>query len=812
MIRLYLEKLYRYPRVMEPMGVGIPVEKGRLKEADKVRVMDDGVLLPSQSKVTSRYEDGSVRFLFTRFQGTLPGNCGKEFQLYLDGADEKENAAGAAGGKAECGAEQGGSVKTPSVTTVRQKEYIRVSTGTLDFAVRDYSDNIFEELDYQGRHFVKEQFVGPVLRDGHGAEYGIHIDRWSIIEEGPVCTVLSAEGYNESEGGGCEESAHYRFELRITAYAGKSWLDLGYRIFNTSEQPVTLASLVFALKGEKDGALDFCLRREESVSTVDSTGCGDMNIDLAGESGPVYKTRGIKDLPAIEKLAPAERIRTCAGSSNYRTDFLVGRDGEEVHKTAYDQALLMEGNEHMSEVLYGTLFADRTQEEYGVCATIYQAQQNYPKAVKADASGVYVFLVPEGFNKVVMQPGMAREQRFQLYFHGAKESLAEIDNRSLIYQMPDRPVIEPEVYRRSGAMTDVFADRPSPELEMTLIGKGDAHSRSFGMLNWGDSIDQNYTRQGRGGGEPVWVNNEYDYPHACALMYARSGIRRFLDYCLVHSSHWMDVDVCHYSSDPQRIGGQIEHTKGHVINGVLVPSHQWVEGLLDYYHFTGDERGLKTAIGIGDNVLRLLDTPAYRISGESSARETGWALRTLTALYAETGDEKWKEKCGWIVGHFKEWQQEYGCFLAPYTDNTLVRVGFMISVAVGSLMRYYRVEPSEELRSLILSAVDDILDNCRLDCGLFYYKELPSLARLGNNSLLLEAMAVGYELTGDRKYLEAGLPTYRRILDEPHKYVSGEKKIIGDALVYGGDSTKNFAQSFYPLAYYYKCLVDAGMK
>ena len=500
------------------------------------------------------------------------------------------------------------------------------------------------------------------------------------------------------------------------------------------------------------------------------------------------------------------------GSSNYRTNFEIGRNGESVIKTVSAEKLLMESNEHMSEVFYGTFFADRTDSDCGVSATIYQAQQNYPKAVKADKAGIYVMLVPENINKVVMCSGTSREQSFQLFFHEPQESLIEIDNRSLIYQMPDRPVIEPKVFKESGALQDVFADKLLEDFEIMLIGKADVHTRCFGMMNWGDSIDSNYTNQGRGGGDAVWSNNEYDYPHACALMYARTGIRRFLDYNMVHARHWMDVDVCHYSNDPLRIGGQIEHTKNHVENGVLVPSHQWVEGLLDYYHFTGDERGLDTAIGIGENILKLLDTPTYKIAGEANARETGWALRTLTALYVETHDKKWIEKCEWIVGHFKSWKLEYGNWVAPYTDNTLIRTGFMISVAIGSLMRYYRVFPSDELKELIIDAVDDVRENCMMECGLFYYKELPSLTRLGNNTLLLEAMAIGYELTGDKKYLEAGIQTLKRVLKEPPKNVGGTKRIVGDALVYAGDSTKSFAQSFYPLAVYYKYLVEAGIE
>ena len=95
----------------------------------------------------------------------------------------------------------------------------------------------------------------------------------------------------------------------------------------------------------------------------------------------------------------------------------------------------------------------------------------------------------------------------------------------------------------------------------------------------------------------------------------------------------MDVDVCQYSKNPLRIGGQWEHTAGQCKNGKMVCSHEWVEGVIDYYHFTGDERGLETAISIGDNILRLLDTPMYAKPGEANARETGRALRALVPLY-----------------------------------------------------------------------------------------------------------------------------------------------------------------------------------
>ena len=377
--------------------------------------------------------------------------------------------------------------------------------------------------------------------------------------------------------------------------------------------------------------------------------------------------------------------------------------------------------------------------------------------------------------------------------------------------MPDRPYISPEMFKNAGVMPDIFPDKLNDDVEMFLIGRADEHARCYGMLNWGDTWDSNYTQQGRGNGKTVWSNNEYDYPHSCALEYARTGVRRFLDYLLVSTEHQMDVDVCHYSDNPLRIGGQWEHTAGHCKNGIMVCSHEWVEGLIDYYHFTGDERALTTAVGIGNNILKLLDTPMYAVPGEANARETGWALRALTALYVETGESKWIDKCEWIVDSFKKWEEEYGYWLAPYTDNTTIRVGFMISVAIGSVMRYYRVFPREDIKDMIIRAVDDLIENCMLGCGVFYYKELPSLQRLGNNTLLLESLAIAYELTGDVKYLKPGIKTFDKTIDSKAATTNGVKKIVDDAVICAGASTKGFAQSFIPVITYYKALSENGL-
>ncbi len=788
MINLYFEKLYRYPRIAEPCFIGIPVRRGELWDISHVAVWQEGRQVPLQAKITSRHEDGSVRFLFLRFQADLPGNQGAVLQCDLHAKDPAP--------RIPMKLEQG-------------EKGILVDTGAVAFRVASGGSGIFESLVCGTRHYRGEQFVGPLIKDGRGSEYPACIGPWEVEETGAVCTVLKARGTAAGA------SRRLEFELRLTAWAGKPWVEVGYRLINTSEEELHLASLVFyvlreAPSGAREGkpALPAVVLRK-AQKRPDSTGQDSIEQDGA-ESGDVFVTTGTGELEKLEKEAPVGGVRTCAAGSNYKTTFHIGREGAFVNRVVDAEYLLWEGNEHKAEVFYGTFFADCTDEGGGVCATIFQAQQNYPKAVAADRNGIALCLVPEGVDRVVMQPGMSREQRFLLHFHEAGEPLGELDNRSLIYQMPDRPVLDPEVHRASGVYMDVFPKVRDWDVEEALTARADGHSTCYGMMNFGDSPDPGYTAQGRGGGELVWSNNEYDFPHACALQYVRTGVRRFLDYHLAACRHWMDVDVCHYSKDPLRLGGQWEHTNGHCKNGVMVCSHEWVEGLLDYYHFTGEERALQTALGIGENVLGLLDTPMYAVAGESNARETGWALRTLTALYVETWDEKWLGKCRWIVDSFKTWEEQYGGWLAPYTDNTVIRVGFMIAVAVGSLMRYYRVFPDEELKGMMLRAVDDLTKNCYLpEYGVFYYKELPSLQRLGGNTLILEALAIAYELSGNAEYLKYGRRVFYNNLNGAS--AGGGKKIMGDAVVVGYAGTKNFAQSFIPLITYYKAASEAGV-
>ena len=102
----------------------------------------------------------------------------------------------------------------------------------------------------------------------------------------------------DTANGGMGGAKNIRFELRLTAYAGKPWTEVSYRIINTTDNPLTVKSLVFHYKAGTEAVSDALIPMNFDAET-DSTGCGDTLTDNSANEGPLFHTRGILELEAI---------------------------------------------------------------------------------------------------------------------------------------------------------------------------------------------------------------------------------------------------------------------------------------------------------------------------------------------------------------------------------------------------------------------------------------------------------------------------------------------------------------------------------
>ena len=63
MIQLHFDKLYSTERSLEPCETAVPFPKGECRDERDFWLVQDGEKRPVQTQVTSRWEDGSVRWL-----------------------------------------------------------------------------------------------------------------------------------------------------------------------------------------------------------------------------------------------------------------------------------------------------------------------------------------------------------------------------------------------------------------------------------------------------------------------------------------------------------------------------------------------------------------------------------------------------------------------------------------------------------------------------------------------------------------------------------------------------------------------------
>jgi hypothetical protein len=216
-----------------------------------------------------------------------------------------------------------------------------VETGALTLTLGSAGKPVFQRAAFGGQSFAEGEIEGPVFKES-GVQYAALVgeEGWNIVESGPVRVLLQTKGKHTGENGSALD-----FHIQIYAYAGKPYVQLEYRFINS-----------------------------ERAQSMELTG-----MKLA--------------------VRPKTKASACAiGRSNYRTAFQKSA-GEPISHLIDTKYLQYTSNEQMPEINFGAYFADWRDGQRGLCVTLYQAFQNFPKGFDVDESGMDVQLIPESWGK-----------------------------------------------------------------------------------------------------------------------------------------------------------------------------------------------------------------------------------------------------------------------------------------------------------------------------------------------------------------------------------------------------------------------------
>ena len=237
MVDIFFDKLYRYPRINECVSIAVPFAKGELYNTDNISIVQNKRKCIIQPKVTAEYDDGSIKYLFVDFMADLPANKSAKAVLTTT---KQELANLIADGQSECAKQDG----TVSVTPVNNGFLIKC--GSLEYEVANNSSSIFRQLNDYRKVYTDKNFEGPYLKDKDGNAYKLKIGEWKVVEAGPVTASVEAECSNIAVGN--IENKNIKAVIKVTGYAGKPWVNITYRIINTSDDELKIKSLVFYIK------------------------------------------------------------------------------------------------------------------------------------------------------------------------------------------------------------------------------------------------------------------------------------------------------------------------------------------------------------------------------------------------------------------------------------------------------------------------------------------------------------------------------------------------------------------------------------
>jgi hypothetical protein len=451
----------------------------------------------------------------------------------------------------------------------------------------------------------------------------------------------------------------------------------------------------------------------------------------------------------------------------------------------------------------GRLDGSVTAGDAGV--SVVDFWQQYPKSLTTHDGGIDVGICPDlaggGYDV-----GGAEERKLYYYLtNGAyrfREGAAKTHTCYVGRDLPPHPApvaqAPPRWMSESGAFGEVTpaGDGSYPEYERILAEAFDGYlaererQRDYGMMNFGDCFVGNDT----------WGNTEYDMGYSFFLQWARTGERRQFESACRAAVHHRDVDTCHASGDPTRVGGVYRHSVGHVgeyydyddrsaaaVNiddqefkkrsstggvpwGRFTVSHTWVDGFLLHHYLTGDRRSAQTARIVADRYAGD-HTRNYEFT---NCRNNGWHLILVMQMYEATGDRFYLNAAHIIIERTLERQTSdggwrrmlvYGHCLCDIPRH-LGNAGFMVGILLVGMKMYHQATDDRRVAESLIRGAEFLVD-ALWKGEAFQYTPCPrSPMKPEDMGHIIAAICYACRIGGDGRLAAVLAPAIRRMFEE----------------------------------------------
>ncbi len=366
--------------------------------------------------------------------------------------------------------------------------------------------------------------------------------------------------------------------------------------------------------------------------------------------------------------------------------------------------------------------------------------------------------------------------------------------RVLPYRPNDHPRFEQWLGDMSSGLNSIatffdLGDTPDSGYQTTYIPVGGRirHVRGPGLgpRYYSSSLHFPMTKQNTlTGFEPVWVNNEYDVIFCLGTEFLRTANLSLFQKLRWFARHTIDVDFLYYSHHRWLNRAQPAHSERHTTTGAY-PSHFWTQWLAQYYLLTGDPDAREVIIALAEKTIENLEDPTMKEIFGGLNREIGWGILTMICAYEASGIKKFDAYARRLLDR----EIAYGL------PDDLPNFSFGYTSILLGARQYLQLHAGEKqvapVRKWVLAFVDLAIRSSRQAPGALEKKEardgtqslslysydievsqrgathmgLQRSGIFGTHTIALDPIAYAHEITGDRKYIAAGMRSVEALMD-----------------------------------------------
>jgi len=191
--------------------------------------------------------------------------------------------------------------------------------------------------------------------------------------------------------------------------------------------------------------------------------------------------------------------------------------------------------------------------------------------------------------------------------------------------------------------------------------------------------------------------------------------------------------------------------------------HIWTQGMVYDYFLTGDPWLRETVEKIGDNLAQLVEDRKFNFkTGSHVGRVNGWTMLALAGAYELSLNERYLHAMKLLAddalsaqdSHCGGWLWELPSGHCNCETKHVGEAGFIGSVRVNGLCRYYELSGDERIPEVVKRAVTHINNDTWMErYSDWRYTSCPASGRVGQTGVTMAALVNSVMLNREPEHL-----------------------------------------------------------